>query len=84
VGGNVAYVPQTAWIMNETVRENVLMGKPLEERRYEPSLRSASAKGTKEAISPCVHRVAVRSAGVTLVPRAFPASELTLEFIIIT
>lgn len=36
VGGSVAYVPQTAWIMNESVRENVLMGDKLEERRYVP------------------------------------------------
>jgi ATP-binding cassette, subfamily C (CFTR/MRP), member 1 len=33
VGGAVAYVPQTAWIMNETIRENVLMGKPMDEDR---------------------------------------------------
>jgi ATP-binding cassette, subfamily C (CFTR/MRP), member 1 len=36
VGGQVAYVPQTAWIMNETLRENILMGQPLDERRYVP------------------------------------------------
>ena len=33
VAGKLAYVPQTAWIMNETVRENVLMGKPMDEAR---------------------------------------------------
>ena len=33
VGGSLAYVPQTAWIMNETVRENILMGAPLDEAR---------------------------------------------------
>lgn len=33
VGGKIAYVPQTAWIMNETVRENVLMGQPMDETR---------------------------------------------------
>jgi ATP-binding cassette, subfamily C (CFTR/MRP), member 1 len=33
VGGSISYVPQTAWIMNETVRENVLLGAPLDEAR---------------------------------------------------
>ena len=36
VGGRIAYVPQTAWIMNETVRENVLMGSPMDETRCAP------------------------------------------------
>lgn len=26
-GGDVAYVPQAAWIMNATLRENILFGK---------------------------------------------------------
>ncbi|KAJ7063750.1 ABC protein [Mycena amicta] len=33
-GGTVAYCPQTAWIQNATVRENVLFGKPFESDRY--------------------------------------------------
>lgn len=33
VGGKLAYVPQTAWIMNETLRENVLLGLPMDEER---------------------------------------------------
>ena len=32
----MAYVAQAAWILNETVRENVLMGTPLEESRCDP------------------------------------------------
>ena len=32
--GRVAYCPQSAWIMNATVRENVLFGRPYDERRY--------------------------------------------------
>lgn len=36
VGGRLAYVPQTAWIMNETLRENVLLGLPMDEERYVP------------------------------------------------
>lgn len=26
VGGKIAYVPQSAWIMNDTLQENVLLG----------------------------------------------------------
>lgn len=33
VGGSVAYVPQQAWIMNSTARENILFGSPFDEDR---------------------------------------------------
>ena len=34
VCGQVAYVPQQAWILNETLRENILFGLPYDETRY--------------------------------------------------
>ncbi|KAF5918368.1 hypothetical protein HPG69_011808 [Diceros bicornis minor] len=34
VKGSVAYVPQQAWIQNNSLRENVLFGRPLQERYY--------------------------------------------------
>ena len=37
--GTVAYVPQQPWILNKTVRENVLMGMPFEESKYATALR---------------------------------------------
>ncbi|RKO84654.1 P-loop containing nucleoside triphosphate hydrolase protein, partial [Blyttiomyces helicus] len=40
VRGSIAYVPQTAWIMNATVRENILFGKPYDERYYAETLRA--------------------------------------------
>ncbi|KAG6837247.1 hypothetical protein H0H93_012642 [Arthromyces matolae] len=33
-GGKVAYCPQTAWIQNASLRDNILFGKPYEEERY--------------------------------------------------
>eukprot|EP00752_Nemacystus_decipiens_P001289 g1282.t1 len=36
--GALAYVPQTAWIPNDTVRNNVLFGKPYDEAKYEEVL----------------------------------------------
>ena len=36
--GSVALVSQTAFIMNTTLRENVLFGKPYDQERYEKVL----------------------------------------------
>lgn len=32
--GSMAYVPQTAWIPNDSVRNNILFGKPYDEETY--------------------------------------------------
>ncbi|XP_070201960.1 multidrug resistance-associated protein 1-like isoform X2 [Littorina saxatilis] len=32
--GSIAYVPQQAWILNATVRDNILFGKPFSRTRY--------------------------------------------------
>ncbi|KIO14750.1 hypothetical protein M404DRAFT_120129 [Pisolithus tinctorius Marx 270] len=34
LGGKVAYCPQTAWIQNATLRENVLFGQSFDEEKY--------------------------------------------------
>ncbi|KAG2369151.1 ABC protein [Suillus spraguei] len=33
-GGRVGYCPQTAWIQNATLRDNITFGRPFEEERY--------------------------------------------------
>ncbi|KAG1737805.1 ABC protein [Suillus lakei] len=33
-GGRIGYCPQTAWIQNATLRDNITFGKPFEEDRY--------------------------------------------------
>lgn len=38
----VAYVPQSAFIYNATVRENILFGQPYDEARYQTALNAAS------------------------------------------
>ena len=38
----VAYVPQSAFIYNATVRENILFGLPYDEARYQTALNAAS------------------------------------------
>ncbi|KAJ8520164.1 hypothetical protein ONZ45_g2986 [Pleurotus djamor] len=40
-GGSVAYCPQSAWIQNLTIRENVCFGRPFEEERYWAAVRDA-------------------------------------------
>ncbi len=32
--GSLSYVPQTSWCAHGTVRDNILFGKPWDERRY--------------------------------------------------
>ncbi|KAF8500114.1 multidrug resistance-associated ABC transporter [Gautieria morchelliformis] len=41
-GGDVAYVPQTAWIMNATLRENILFGREEDEARFQEIIRACS------------------------------------------
>ena len=35
VSGSAAYVPQQAWIRNQTLRQNILFNKPMERDFYE-------------------------------------------------
>lgn len=39
VGGSIAYVSQSAWIINDTVRENIIMGKTFNEQKYMDALK---------------------------------------------
>ncbi|EEB98739.1 hypothetical protein MPER_01703, partial [Moniliophthora perniciosa FA553] len=40
-GGSVGYCPQTAWIQNASVRENVCFGREWEEKRYWKAIRDS-------------------------------------------
>lgn len=41
VGGSVAYVSQAAWIMNDTVQENVVMAEDMDPQRYTAAIKAA-------------------------------------------
>ncbi|KAF8199630.1 ATP-binding cassette transporter YOR1 [Pholiota molesta] len=40
-GGSVGYCPQSAWIQNATIRENICFGRPFEEDRYWDAVRAS-------------------------------------------
>nr|UOU03336.1 ATP-binding cassette subfamily C1-5 [Brachionus rubens] len=42
LNGRTAYVPQQAWIQNETVKNNILFGSPYDENFYKQVLKSCS------------------------------------------
>ena len=41
INGSIAYVPQSAWILNKSVRENVTLGSEFDEGRYEEALKTS-------------------------------------------
>ncbi|CDZ96537.1 abc transporter [Phaffia rhodozyma] len=49
--GSIGYCPQTAWIQNATIRENILFGQPWDEERYWAAVRAASLEADLEILS---------------------------------
>ncbi|CAF1308417.1 unnamed protein product, partial [Adineta steineri] len=44
ISGKIAYVPQTAWIMNVTLRENILFGQDFDENLYNRVIEACALK----------------------------------------
>jgi ABC-type multidrug transport system fused ATPase/permease subunit len=44
VSGTIAYVPQTAWILNATLKQNILFGKDLNEKLYDQVIEACALK----------------------------------------
>ncbi|XP_068923158.1 ATP-binding cassette sub-family C member 2 [Petaurus breviceps papuanus] len=42
IKGSIAYVPQQSWIQNGTLRDNILFGNPLNEKRYQQVLEACA------------------------------------------
>lgn len=40
--GSLAFVPQQAWIQNATLRDNIMFGSPLEEKRYQEVIQACA------------------------------------------
>jgi ABC-type multidrug transport system fused ATPase/permease subunit len=50
LGGTVAYTPQTAWIRNATVRENILFGQPDDEEKFREIIRACNLEHDLEML----------------------------------
>ncbi|KAJ3112059.1 hypothetical protein HDU96_004984 [Phlyctochytrium bullatum] len=50
-GGSVGYVPQQPWIMNSTLRDNILFGLPYEKERYRSAIDVCALTKDLEVIS---------------------------------
>jgi ABC-type multidrug transport system fused ATPase/permease subunit len=51
VSGTIAYVPQTAWILNATLKQNILFGRDFNEKLYDQIIEACALKpdfGTKD------------------------------------
>ncbi|KAM9997771.1 hypothetical protein ACTFIY_007409 [Dictyostelium cf. discoideum] len=44
IKGSIAYVPQQAWIINATLKENIIFGKELDEEKYQKVLEVCALK----------------------------------------
>ena len=44
VNGTVAYVPQTAWILNATLKQNILFGKELDQKLYDEVIEACALR----------------------------------------
>ena len=44
IDGTTAYVPQTAWIINDTLKENILFGKPYQKAFYDQIIEACALR----------------------------------------
>ncbi|KAF9581949.1 hypothetical protein BGW38_000856, partial [Lunasporangiospora selenospora] len=51
VVGSIAYVPQQAWIVNATVKDNILFGKPFDQNRYDRVVLASGLEPDFEMLS---------------------------------
>jgi ABC-type multidrug transport system fused ATPase/permease subunit len=65
VSADISYVPQEAWIINASVRSNILFGKPYDEKLYKEVLR-ASALETDLKIMPLGDATEIGDRGINL------------------
>ena len=65
VSGNVAYVAQQAWILNGTMRDNILFGQPYDKAKYDKCI-TVSQLGPDLEILPQRDNTFIGERGVTL------------------
>jgi len=65
VNGSLAYVAQTAWIVNATVRENILMGRSFDEEKYATVIEACSLSHDLEML-PANDKTEIGEKGINL------------------
>ena len=50
VRGQCAYTAQTAWIRNMSLRDNILMGRPLYQARYDAVVKACALEQDLQAL----------------------------------
>eukprot|EP00345_Euplotes_harpa_P003158 CAMPEP_0168328890 /NCGR_PEP_ID=MMETSP0213-20121227/6780_1 /TAXON_ID=151035 /ORGANISM="Euplotes harpa, Strain FSP1.4" /LENGTH=379 /DNA_ID=CAMNT_0008332107 /DNA_START=1238 /DNA_END=2374 /DNA_ORIENTATION=+ len=50
LGGSVSFVQQVPWIQNKTIRDNILFGEPLDERKYNRVVAACQLAADLEAL----------------------------------
>lgn len=65
ISGSIAYVPQEAWIINATVRQNILFGKAYDEKLYKEVVHAAALE-TDFAIMPLGDSTEIGDRGINL------------------
>nr|CAD7198501.1 unnamed protein product [Timema douglasi] len=63
--GNLAYVPQQAWIRNATLKENILFGKPFEKSLYHRVIEACALKPDIEML-PGGDQIEIGEKGINL------------------
>ena len=51
IKGRISYVPQQAWIMNDTVRNNIIFGATYDEERYNQVIRACALEPDLDQLS---------------------------------
>jgi ABC-type multidrug transport system fused ATPase/permease subunit len=65
VNGSTAYVPQIAWVQNETLKNNILFGSRFEESRYKSVIKACSLVSDL-AIMPAGDKTEIGEKGINL------------------
>ena len=50
LSGSVSYCPQTAWIQNASLKDNILFGLPFDEDRYQRAIRHCALEADIEML----------------------------------
>ncbi|VDO86601.1 unnamed protein product [Heligmosomoides polygyrus] len=80
VSGTIAYVPQTAWILNQTIRGNILYGLDYDRNKYDKVLRACELKRDVYTLPRCDATVVGENIGAARsCPPVFVTSPCTLQ-----